>query len=143
MINNNKLKHQKNNTQNELKNEKKNLKNKSNNNDTSKPRSQTFESKNLNSTKPIKINIQNIHRPTDNVKIKIRNDNPILFNNYKLPKIINRLSLSNFHKKKNSDTNQIRNLNINYNFNIFNKTSGIMGFKGITFIDISIFNLFF
>ena len=33
---------------------------------------------------------------------------------YKLPKIMNRLSLSNFHKKKNSESNQIRNLNINY-----------------------------
>jgi hypothetical protein len=87
----------------------------------------------LNSTKPIKINIQNIRRPDDGVKIKFRNDNQIFLNSYKLPQIINRLSLSNFHKKKNPENNQIRNVNINYNFNIFNKTSGLMGFKGITF----------
>jgi len=77
--------------------------------------------------------VQNIRRPDDNVKIKFRNDNQIFLNTYKLPQIINRLSLSNFHKKKVNDTNQIRNVNINYNFNIFNKTSGLMGFKGITF----------
>ena len=77
--------------------------------------------------------MQNIRRPDDNVKIKFRNDNQIFLNTYKLPQIINRLSLSNFHKKKVNDTNQIRNVNINYNFNIFNKTSGLMGFKGITF----------
>ncbi len=74
-----------------------------------------------------------MRRPTDTMNIKIGNDNQIFLNNYKLPKIMNRLSLSNFHKKKNSESNQIRNLNINYNFNIFNKTSGLMGFKGITF----------
>ena len=103
------------------------------NNEESKPRSQTFEKKIFNSTKPIRIIIQNMRRPTDTMNIKIGNDNQIFLNNYKLPKIMNRLSLSNFHKKKNSESNQIRNLNINYNFNIFNKTSGLMGFKGITF----------
>ena len=100
-----------------------------------KPRSQTFDTKPLNSTKPIKINIQNIRRPDDNTKIKFRNknDNQIFLNTYKLPQIISRLSLSNFHKKKPQDSNQIKSVNINYNFNIFNKTSRLMGFKGITF----------
>ena len=90
-----------------------------------KPRSQTFDTKPLNSTKPIKINIQNIRRPDDNTKIKFRNknDNQIFLNTYKLPQIISRLSLSNFHKKKPQDSNQIKSVNINYNFNIFNKTS--------------------
>ena len=100
-----------------------------------KPRSQTFDTKPLNSTKPIKINIQNIRRLDDNTKIKFRNknDNQIFLNTYKLPQIISRLSLSNFHKKKPQDSNQIKSVNINYNFNIFNKTSRLMGFKGITF----------
>ena len=113
--------------------EKQKIKSKPNND--IKPRSQTFDTKPLNSTKPIKINIQNIRRPDDSTKIKFRNrnDNQIFLNTYKLPQIIGRLSLSNFHKKKSQDSNQIKNVNINYNFNIFNKTSRLMGFKGITF----------
>ena len=124
---------QKTNSPNKLFFDKQNYKHKGTN-DPLKPRSQTFDSNVLHSTKPIKINIQNIRRTDDNVKIKFRNDNQIFLNTYKLPQIINRLSLSNFHKKKiNNEQNQIRNVNINYNFNIFNKTSGLMGFKGITF----------
>ena len=44
-------------------------------NEPMKPRSQTFDTKIFSSTKPIKINIQNIRRPDDGVKIKFRNDN--------------------------------------------------------------------
>ena len=61
----------------------------------------------------------------------------IFLNTNKLPKIITRLSLSNFHKKSNNnndipvaDSNNKGTIN---KFNIFNRTSGGMGFKGITF----------
>jgi hypothetical protein len=62
-----------------------------------------------------------------------KNENKIFLN--KLPKIIPRLSLSNYHKKNsNNDDKELTNNNgSNFKFNIFSKTSGIIGFKGITF----------
>ena len=66
----------------------------------------------------------------------------IFLNTNKLPKITTRLSLSNFHKKININNNNQSNNNENNNnmgitnkFNniIFNKTSGTIGFKGLTF----------
>ena len=64
------------------------------------------------------------------------NKNNIFLNTNKLPKIITRLSLSNFHKNSNNNNdiaNGDNNKGIKNIFSIFNKTSGIMGFKGITF----------
>ena len=60
----------------------------------------------------------------------------IFLNTNKLPKITTRLSLSNFHKKSNNEINGISDNNNgmkNNKFNIFNRTSGNGGFKGITF----------
>ena len=58
-------------------------------------------------------------------------------NSNKLPNIIPRLSLSNFHIKNynNNDQNNEINNNIikNNKFNIFTKTSGIFDLKKITF----------
>ena len=63
------------------------------------------------------------------------NKKNIFINTNKLPKIINRLSLSNFHKNANNinEIKDIDNNSLKNKFNIFNKTSGAMGFKGITF----------
>ena len=65
------------------------------------------------------------------------NKKNIFLNTNKLPKIITRLSLSDFHKKSNNnDPGNIQGNNnkINLNkFNIFNKTSGTIGFKGLSF----------
>ena len=47
------------------------------------------------------------------------------------------MSLSNYHKKNNTNNEDPKELNnnngSNFKFNIFSKTSGIIGFKGITF----------
>ena len=59
----------------------------------------------------------------------MKKDNEIFLN--KLPKIIPRLSLSNFHKRNNNNYNE--HPKESNKFTIFNKTSGIIGFKGITF----------
>ena len=65
------------------------------------------------------------------------NKKNIFLNTNKLPKIITRLSLTDFHKK--SDNNDPGNIQGNNNkgnlnkFNIFNKTSGTIGFKGLSF----------
>ena len=65
------------------------------------------------------------------------NKKNIFLNTNKLPKIITRLSLSDFHKKSNNnDPGNIQGNNnkVNLNkFNIFNKTSGTIGFKGLSF----------
>ena len=102
--------------------------------ETIKPRSYTFDTKKSNSNKPIKINIGSLNIMDNDLNNK--NDNKIFIN--KLPKIIPRLSLSNFHKRNNNDgEGNLKELNnnfgTNFKFNIFNKTSGIIGFKGITF----------
>ena len=119
--------------------------------DTLKPRSLTFDSKkqSLNNY-PIKMNLGNLHligtntvRNTINILGSNENTNEnkknIFLNTNKLPKIVTRLSLSNFHKNSNNN-NDIGNIPENNNnkgfpnkFNIFNKTSGSMGFKGLTF----------
>ena len=68
-----------------------------------------------------------------------KNIKNIFLNTNKLPKIGTRLSLSNFHKKMNinnntSNNNENNNMEITNKFNnIFNKTSGTIGFKGLTF----------
>ena len=87
-----------------------------------KLRSNTFDKNNSNN-KPIKINLANFHL-NENKNII----NTLLINTNKLP----RLSLSNFHKR-NSNNNKDLNELKNFKINIFNKTSGIIGFKGITF----------
>ena len=65
------------------------------------------------------------------------NKKNIFLNTNKLPKIITRLSLTDFHKKSNNnDPGNIQGNNnkVNLNkFNIFNKTSGTIGFKGLSF----------
>ena len=118
--------------------------------DTLKPRSLTFDSKKQSQNNyPIKLNIGNLHlngtntvRNTINILGNNENTNEnkknIFLNTNKLPKIVTRLSLSNFHKNSNNN-NDIGNIQENNNkgfpnkFNIFNKTSGSMGFKGLTF----------
>ena len=65
------------------------------------------------------------------------NKKNIFLNTNKLPKIITRLSLTDFHKKSNNnDPGNIQGNNNKGNlnkFNIFNKTSGTIGFKGLSF----------
>ena len=118
--------------------------------DTLKPRSLTFDSKKQSQNNyPIKLNIGNLHligtnTVRNNINILGNNENTnenkknIFLNTNKLPKIVTRLSLSNFHKNSNNN-NDIGNIQENNNkgfpnkFNIFNKTSGSMGFKGLTF----------
>ena len=119
-----------------------------------KPRSYTFDSKKSNSNNnAIKLNLGNINFMGSNtmrnyMNLLCNNENGgenrknIFLNTNKLPKIITRLSLSNFHKKININNNNSLNNNENNNNNmgtnnkfnnIFNKTSGTMGFKGLTF----------
>ena len=129
-----------------------------------KPRSYTFDSKksnsnnnaiklNLGNNNAIKLNLGNINFMGSNtmrnyMNLLGSNNNEdenrknIFLNTNKLPKIITRLSLSNFHKKININNNNSLNNNENNNNNmgttnkfnnIFNKTSGTMGFKGLTF----------
>lgn len=64
------------------------------------------------------------------------NRKSLFLNTNKLPKIISRLSLSNFHKQNNnnpSSNDDTYNMRIINKFNILNKTSGNIGFKGLTF----------
>ena len=123
-----------------------------------KHRSYTFGTKNLNINKnnPIYLGNQNLigniamrsnmylidknERKNDNKKCDFLDVN-------KLPKIISRLSLSNFHKKMNNNNfinnneKDIKESTINNSmgiihknkFNVFNKTSGLSGFQGIAF----------
>ena len=119
-----------------------------------KPRSYTFDSMKSNSNNnAIKLNLGNINFMGSNtmrnyMNLLCNNENGgenrknIFLNTNKLPKIITRLSLSNFHKKININNNNSLNNNENNNNNmgttnkfnnIFNKTSGTMGFKGLTF----------
>ena len=117
-----------------------------------KPRSYTFDAMKSNPNNPIKINLGNLNYIRNNILKNSTNllednleDNEnengnkkhIFLNTNKLPKIITRLSLSNFHKKINNNnensTGDINNMRTTNKFNIFNKTSGILGFKGITF----------
>ena len=118
--------------------------------ETLKPRSYTFDTKKSNPNSiPIKLNLGNLNflgngtmKNYINILGNNNNDNlenkkNIFLNTNKLPKIITRLSLSNFHKKSNNnndipvaDSNNKGTIN---KFNIFNRTSGGMGFKGITF----------
>ena len=100
-----------------------------------KPRSHTFDMRKSNNNQPIRININNIKLADNNINNK--NENVIFLNTNKLPKIIPRLSLSNFNKKNrniNQSPNKLNNNMINsYKFNDFNQTFGIIGFNGITF----------
>ena len=100
--------------------------------ETIKPRSYTFDTKKSNPNKPVKINISGLNFMNNDTNSK--NENKLFLN--KLPKIIPRLSLSNYHKKKN-DNDDPKELNnntgSNFKFNIFSKTSGTLGFKGINF----------
>ena len=119
-----------------------------------KPRSYTFDSMKSNSNNnAIKLNLGSINFMGSNtmrnyMNLLGSNNNEdenrknIFLNTNKLPKIITRLSLSNFHKKININNNNSLNNNENNNNNmgtnnkfnnIFNKTSGTMGFKGLTF----------
>ena len=97
-----------------------------------KPRSHSLDKKNLNN-KPIKINIGNFNFIINKERIN-RNDKNIFLNTNRLPKIVQRLSLSNFHKKSNNNNKDLNDLkndeNNNIKSNIFNKT---FGFKRITF----------
>ena len=73
------------------------------------------------------------------IKINLNENNAkILLNANNLPRIMPRLSLSNFHKENvynnNKDLKDLKEINgQNFKLNIFNKTSGVIGFKGITF----------
>ena len=119
-----------------------------------KPRSYTFDSMKSNSNNnAIKLNLGSINFMGSNtmrnyMNLLGSNNNEdenrknIFLNTNKLPKIITRLSLSNFHKKININNNNSLNNNENNNNNmgtnnkfnnIFNKTSGTIGFKGLTF----------
>ena len=100
--------------------------------ETIKPRSYTFDTKKSNPNKPVKINISGLNFMNNDLNNK--NENKIFLN--KLPKIIPRLSLSNYHKNNNNneDPKELNNnKGSNFKFSIFSKTSGIIGFKGITF----------
>ena len=83
--------------------------------------------------------MKNYKNILDNNENGDENKKNIFLNTYKLPKIITRLSLSNFHKKSNNkDIGDIQDNNNNKGiknnkFNIFNRTLGSVGFKGITF----------
>lgn len=59
----------------------------------------------------------------------------IFLNTNKLPKIVTRISLSNFHKKNNLEGEMNNNniCNTVHKFSLFHKTLGNFGFKGITF----------
>ena len=120
-----------------------------------KPRSYTFDSMKSNSNNnAIKLNLGSINFMGSNTMRNYmnllgsnnngdENRKNIFLNTNKLPKIITRLSLSNFHKKininnnnslNNNENNNNNNMGTNNKFNnIFNKTSGTMGFKGLTF----------
>ena len=76
------------------------------------------------------MNIGNLDFIINNEK-KNRNKN-IFLNTNRLPKIVQRLSLSNFHKNSNNkDSNGLkRDYDNNIKLNIFNKT---FGFNGLTF----------
>ena len=91
-----------------------------------KPRSYTLDRK-KNKDNPIKINFDNFYF----------NDNKIFLRTNILPKIIPKLSLSNFNKRKNNNNEENNELNNNKDkknkFNIFNKTYGITDLKQITF----------
>ena len=113
--------------------------------DILKPRSLTFDPKKQSQNNyPIKMNLGNLHIIGNNAMgntINILGNNEstnenkknIFLNTNKLPKIV-----TNFHKNSNNN-NGIGNTPENNNkgfpnkFNIFNKTSGSMGFKGLTF----------
>ena len=72
------------------------------------------------------------------IKINFNENNAkILLNANNLPRIMPRLSLGNFYKENiynNKDFKDLKEINSpNFKLNIFNKTSGVIGFKGITF----------
>ena len=112
-----------------------------------KPRSYTFDSrKPAPNNNPIKINLRNINFIGNNtmrnyINLLGNNENVnedrknIFLNTNKLPKIINRISLSNSNKKEIN--NQIgfedNNMIIQNKLSIFNKTFGNRGFNGIIF----------
>lgn len=83
-----------------------------------KPRSYSIDRKNKNKN-PIKINCNII----GSNMIKNHNENKIFMNTIQFPKVIPRLSLSNFLKKNNNNGLD----------NIFNKTLRVIGFRTITF----------
>ena len=104
-----------------------------------KPRSNTFDTKKYQ----IKINRGKINFFGNNTMQRYfegnesRNEDRknIFLNTNKLPKIITRISLSNFHKKNNNLEGEMNNNicdTIN-KFSLFHKTLGNFGFKGITF----------
>ena len=120
----------------------------SKNNVILKSRSYTFDTKKYNSNNPMKVNIGNIYMPGNNTMrnniniIDVNNENNnnnkqnTFLNINKLPTIISRLSVSNFHKRiknnKEKDLKERNNMDIINKLNVFNKTS-IIGFKGIPF----------
>lgn len=79
---------------------------------------------------PIKLSFGSLGK-VDN---KTKYDNHLVVNLNKLPKIITRLSLNNFHITSNNinSPNDV-NTNNNCKFSLFNKTLGKIGFRGITF----------
>jgi len=106
-----------------------------------KPRSNTFDTKKYQ----LKINRGKINFFGNNTMQRYiegnesRNEDRknIFLNTSKLPKIITRISLSNFHKKNNIEDDMNNNNNnicgtVN-RFNLLHKTLGNFGFKGITF----------
>ena len=114
-----------------------------------KSRSYTFDTKKYNSNNPMKVNIGNIYMPGNNTMrnniniIDVNNENNnnnnkqnTFLNINKLPTIISRLSVSNFHKRiknnKEKDLKERNNMDIINKLNVFNKTS-IIGFKGVPF----------
>ena len=108
------------------------------NTDFLKPRGRSLDIKrSKDGNKPITVNQDNLNLMGYNT-IKPENNTKLFLNTNKLPKIIQRLSLSNFHKgnanNNNEELNELNNKVPNkFMFNIFNRTSGITGFKGITF----------
>jgi hypothetical protein len=107
-----------------------------------KPRSYTFDTKKYQ----IKINRGKINFFGNNTIQRYYEGNEsrnedrknIFLNTNKLPKIVTRISLSNFHKKNNNNLEGEMNNNTNLcstanKFSLFHKTLGNFGFKGITF----------
>ena len=106
-----------------------------------KPRSYTFDTKKYQ----IKINRgkinffgnNTIQRYIEGNESRNEDRKNIFLNTNKLPKIVTRISLSNFHKKNNNNLEgEMNNNNLcstANKFSLFHKTLGNFGFKGITF----------
>ena len=90
-----------------------------------KPKSHSLDKKILINNKTIKMNIGNLDYILNNEN-KNRINKNIFLNTNRLPKIVQRLSLSNFHKNSNNkDSNDLKHdYDNNIKLNIFNKTFG-------------------